>query len=125
MEWSPDSRKICFKGNVKDGGYEMAITAVDGSSSGFQVLTTENINSDFAWHPDGSSILVAKHSSEHAGIRLFLCDPSTAQFELLASQPLDQMNGSPAWSQDGRRIVFHSRPKQQPRLWSTSKTNLE
>ncbi len=36
MEWSPDSRQICFKGKVKGAGNEMAIANVEGSSKGFR-----------------------------------------------------------------------------------------
>jgi len=46
MAWSPDSRQIAFKGSVRDGKTEIALTSVDGSSKGFRVLTTQNADPD-------------------------------------------------------------------------------
>ena len=121
MEWSPDSRQICFKGKVQGAGNEMAIANVEGSSKGFSVVTSDEVVEDFSWHPDGSRILISKHSTEHAGRRLFVCDPKTREFTLLESQPMDQQSVSGVWSPDGRRIVFISTPDPKPVPWQSPK----
>lgn len=121
MEWSPDSRQICFKGKVKGAGNEMAIANVEGSSKGFSVMTSEEVAEDFSWHPDGSRILISKHSPQHAGRRLFVCDPRTREITLLVSQPMDQQNVSGVWSPDGRRIVFSSTATPKAVPWESPK----
>jgi Tol biopolymer transport system component len=121
MEWSPDSRRICFKGDlavpVTGASSEMAITAVAGSSQGFTELTKANVQTDFSWHPEGRSILLSMRSPEHGGSRLFLCELQTGQMSLLPGQPLDQNNVSGVWSPDGRRIAFSSHREPKLQAW--------
>jgi Tol biopolymer transport system component len=117
MEWSPDSRQICFKGKVNGFANEMAITNVAGSSMGFSVVTSDEVVEDFSWHPDGSRILLGKHSPAHNGPRLFLCDPKTLKITLLESQPMDHKNVSGVWSPDGSQIVFSSIPDPKAVPW--------
>ena len=118
MEWSPDSRRICFKAGLLSGSsYEVAVTSTEGSSRGFRVLTTETTDNDFGWHPDGTCILLGRHSPQHGGMRLFVCDPETGGSELLESQPLEMPNHSGVWSPDGRQIAFVSHKPPQPTPW--------
>lgn len=117
MEWSPDSQQICFKGRRQDEKTEVAIISVDGSSKNFRVLTTESVLADFSWHPDGNSILMAMHSAEHSGLRLFNCDPATGKLKLMKSQPTAQKNASAVWSPDGSQVVFISTQDPKPMLW--------
>ncbi|MBI1312626.1 DUF1583 domain-containing protein, partial [bacterium] len=117
MEWSPDSRQICFKGRLRNQAesYEVAITSIDGSPKGFGVLTTETTDTDFGWHPDGSRILLAKTSPKfRGGPRLFVCDLKTGAIDLLTGQPIDMPNHSGVWSPDGKQIAFVSRRNPEP-----------
>jgi Tol biopolymer transport system component len=128
MEWSPDSRHICFKGGLTAqppgaaSDSEMAITDVAGSSHGFKTLTTARVQTDFSWHPDGRSILGSMNFPEHHGNRLFLCDLQTGKLSLLPTQPLDRKNVSGVWSPDARRIVFSSQRDPEPQPWRPDKT---
>ncbi|MDA0808933.1 MAG: hypothetical protein O3B68_13125 [Planctomycetota bacterium] len=120
MEWSPDSQQIVFKGRLIDGTFETCITALDGSDKEFRVLTTDSVDTDFGWHPDGGSILMSKHSAAHSGKRLFVYDLSTEKFSLLETQPMDQINTYGVWSPDGKQILFNSRRLPEPVLWKPS-----
>ena len=115
--WSPDSRQIAFKGAVKGGESEVAVTSVDGSSNGFRVLTTETTEPDMAWHPDGKSLLLAMKSKEHSGNRLFVYNLATSELSLLESQPMQQTNYHGVWSPDGRRLSFSSIRVPEPIPW--------
>ncbi len=117
LEWSPDSQQICFKGRVANSSdrYEVATTSIDGSSTGFRILTKETTDTDFGWHPDGSRILLAKTSPKHlGGPRLHVCDLRTGEITLLETQPLDLPNHSGTWSPDGKQIAFVSRRNPEP-----------
>lgn len=96
----------------------MAITNVEGSATGFAVITETEVVEDFSWHPDGNKILLGKHSPKHAGHRLFVCDPKTRDITLLESQPMDQKSVSGVWSPDGQQIVFSSTPSPKAVPWS-------
>ena len=80
-------------------------------------LFDEDIVEDFSWHPVGSKILMAKHSPEHAGHRLIVCDPKTRKITLFESQPMDQKSVSGVWSAGGRQIAFSSTPNLKPVPW--------
>ena len=120
MEWSPDSQQIVFKGRLIDGTFETCITSLDGSDKEFRVLTTDSVDTDFGWHPDGTSILMSKHSAAHSGKRLFVYDLSAGNFSLLETQPMDQINTYGVWSPDGKQILFNSRRLPEPILWKPS-----
>ena len=119
MEWSPDSHRICFKGGLSKGGTELAITEVAGSSHGFESLTTEPVETDISWHPDGKKLLVPRM---HSGtVQLFVCDIATRTFTEFKGQPARQNNTSAAWSPDGKRIAFVTTPPVERIPWKPSR----
>ncbi|MEZ6122503.1 MAG: DUF1583 domain-containing protein [Planctomycetaceae bacterium] len=118
MEWSPDSRRICFKAGLASGGEELAITSVAGSNREFQVLTDSPVETDPSWHPDGSRILVAMPSPKHSGvIRLFVYDLAEKSFTYLTGQPSYQNNNSGVWSPNGKQISFISLSEPERVRW--------
>ncbi|MEZ6121885.1 MAG: DUF1583 domain-containing protein [Planctomycetaceae bacterium] len=120
MEWSPDGRFICFKGNTKTGETEMAVVSTEGVSEEVKVLATGNVHPDFSWHPTQNRILLARRSNRHGGTRLHICDPDSGDITLLETQPLNSENISGVWSPDGRKIVFVSQPRPEPIPWHPS-----
>lgn len=117
MEWSPDSKRICFKGNLVDGDSEMSVTSVEGSSVEFHTVTDANVQTDFSWHPDGDRILISLPAPGPARYQLYNCEWRTGRISHLAGQPEDQENVSAVWSPDGQRIAFIGRPEPRPVLW--------
>jgi hypothetical protein len=99
---------------MRNGTSEVAITAVNGSSKGFRVVTTERVAPDFCWHPDNDRIMISK-----AG-KLFFYEFKSKQVLLLPGQPMDQTNQAGVWSVDGRRIAFSGVPQAKPIPWRPS-----
>jgi Tol biopolymer transport system component len=110
MGWSPDSRRISFKGHRSDGS-ESAIISVDGSSTEFRIITEENLSGDFNWHPDGHRILLSM------GGKLHVYDVETGKLNLFPGQPTDRGIGGPSWDPATERILFTSTPKPEPVPW--------
>lgn len=108
--WSPNSKQIAFKGNIKGGQTEIAMTSVEGSAKGFRVVSEDTFDPDMAWHPDGNRLMLAKVSQVHSGRRMFVYDLAESKLSLLESQPMDRINTHGVWSPDGKQIVFSSRP---------------
>ncbi len=118
-DWSPDSKKLCFRGRRPDGGYDTAIIDVSGensnSTSGEKPkLTvcfdaTKGYSNEFAWHPDGDRILLFQHVNP----------PQLAEFKpeadvtttLVEGQPKDRANVAITWSLDGKTLYFMSKSK--------------
>ena len=111
MEWSLDSSEIVFLGHLRNGKSEVAITAVDGSSKGFRVITTDRVAPDFCWHPNNDRIMISK-----AG-KLYYYEFKSKDVLLLPGQPMDQSNSAGVWSADGRFVAFTGVPKAKPIPW--------
>ena len=112
--WSPDSKAICFKGRLQNGGDEVAIVDVRGSRRGFKVrlsgATAAQFNPDIAWHPGGSRIAMPKKSQAGEPGQIYEFDPSRDDEPTrLEGQPANRHNGGMCWSPDGRTLVFLSR----------------
>jgi len=78
MGWSPDSRRLCFKGR-KQRGNDLASISMAGDDPDLKVhVATElRIEPDFAWSPDGVRILFCMESRDHPNDLLYELDPST------------------------------------------------
>lgn len=109
--WSPDSRRVCFKGRRSDGTNEFAIVTVEGVEPDLRVCCDANdYNEDIAWHPDGESIVIPRASrpSEPARLDRFrLEDPKTV--EPVRGLPLDRHNSGMCWSRDGKKLYYIQR----------------
>jgi Tol biopolymer transport system component len=120
MEWSPDGRQIVFKGDLKTGGSEVGVVSIDGSTKGIRVLTKEQTETDFSWHPEGTRILMVRHSRQHAGNRLFVYDLQTEDLSSVAGIPPDVTVNGCDWSPDGRQIVLSGWRPTAPVPWTPS-----
>lgn len=78
MAFSPDSKRLVFKGKLAVG-HELAIIDVVGEPNlRRRFRTNEAMGSDFAWSPDGRRILFDMHSSQHGKQLVFQLDPDGA-----------------------------------------------
>lgn len=114
LSWSSDGQWICFKGNLPDGGSEVAIVHREGQSKGFKVLLpnkdiagVEDYNSYFSWSPDSKQILVPMKMDKDSNLQLYIFDPEGKNPpKILPGQnPIHRFYGS-SWSPDGKNIVL-------------------
>ncbi len=65
LAWSPDSNCLVFKGKLDDQQSEVAILDVASGKLSQKLRTSMEIGDDFAWLPDGATILFPWFSEEH------------------------------------------------------------
>ncbi len=112
FDWSPDGKRLCFKGVNLDGQEELAIAHAEGSSQGFKVRVKEKTGPNVAWSPDGKQILMNKWCKERKRQQVYVLDPDSDEPpKLLAGQDPERSNTSGEWSPDGKKIVFASGQK--------------
>jgi Tol biopolymer transport system component len=112
FNWSPDGKRVCFKGSRQDGKVELVVAPVDESDGGLRTWPLEKVGPDVAWSPDGKKIVIYNYSKERKGHQLYWLDPdSDDPPRLLDGQDPNRKNLDPEWSPDGKQIVFSSAQK--------------
>lgn len=119
LGWSHDSRRIAFKGRLRETGIEEVAVIDVGPPHRLTVLHSpaSGINADFTWSPDSEQVLFSMHSPEHKGHRLFLSPRNEpGSFALFPNQPSDQWIYECAWSRHGL-MAFCGERMHQPQDW--------
>lgn len=106
--WSPDSRRICFKGHRANRTIDIGIVTVDGDDPKLSVrYDGAKIQSDFAWFPDGTRIMFPMAGPK---VQLYEFDPDGDGDPVrYPQQPRNRNNGGECWSRDGKTLVYMSR----------------
>lgn len=111
MTWSPDSRFLCFKGQKADGTQEVVTldTVSEKPEPKVHHSTKQNINSDFAWHPDGNRIVFGMRCEERKHVQLYEFDPGQdVPPALLPGQDETRNNTDVCWTPDGKQLIVVS-----------------
>lgn len=110
-KWSPDSRRICFKGRRPDGTHEIGIVNVVGADPQLRVVCDgSEFNPDIGWSPDGSRITLPKRSQPGQPGQIFVFNPNRYEAPVpLKGQPTDRANSGMCWTRDGETFIFLSR----------------
>jgi len=110
MAWSPDSRRIIFKGLNTDDKYEIGIVDARGAKRGLVHRIEGEIPATFAWRADGSRVLFLKPCPERASrMQMYLLDPGSEDpSQLLPGQDPKRNYVDIAWSPDGKKIAASS-----------------
>lgn len=108
--WSPDGSQIAFQRHDSATQTD-AIFVVPAAGGAPTDLTNDPSSSyiDPAWFPDGSRILVSSDRGDQSQLDLWALDLRAAgprpSFERVTNTP-SRDERDPAWSPDGRRIVY-------------------
>ncbi|MEO2018603.1 MAG: hypothetical protein ABGZ53_29985 [Fuerstiella sp.] len=115
--WSPDSKRLCFKGQGPNNEIHVASVAVhNGLDLTVHFRGDDNIRADLAWL-DNNTVAFTQSSAEHQQNKLVTIPtniPQTAASSALqpiAGQLQNHANGSPAVSTDGKTLIYISRSK--------------
>jgi Tol biopolymer transport system component len=107
MAWSPDGKRIVFKGTNAEGKQEVGIVDARGEKFGFVRRFEGDVLASFAWSPDNSRILFVKQDQESQRYQLFFVEPDTkAAPQLLPAQDDLRDFSDITFSPDGKKIVF-------------------
>jgi Tol biopolymer transport system component len=102
--WSPDGRRIAFKGETPSGGaIEVADSDGRNRSRIFEELGN-NILRTPAWSPDGSQI-VFLYSGERL-VDVWVVHPDGSGAHRLLQTRMDTNAGPPVWSPDGQMFAY-------------------
>ncbi len=116
--WSPDGKRICFKGILPDGSSEIAVISVEGPEHALKVLLPSSAlpevgssNCTMAWGGTGNQILVTMQRKTDRLPRLYVFDSTGVKPpRLFPKFPADWMSNDMAWSSDGKRVVVSVYP---------------
>lgn len=115
MAWSPDGKRIVFKGLSAEGKQEVGIVDARGEAFGFARRFTGNVLASFAWSPDQSQILFVKQDPETQRYQIFSIEPDTQNPpQLLPAQDDLRDYSDIAYSPDGKKIVFSCHKRVAP-----------
>ena len=109
--WSPDGKRLCFKGLNGDGTQEVATVNMIGDKPELKVHYSAkvDINADFAWHPQGHRIVFAKFCAERSHVQMYEFDPDkNDRPTLLKGQDETRNNTDMCWTPDGKRLIIVS-----------------
>lgn len=113
MAWSPDNKRIAFKGITTDGEKEVGIVDARGEKFGLiRRPAFGDVHESLAWSADGSRILVTKPCPERENrTQVYWFNPDRDEpLQLLAGQDPTRPAVTAACSPDGKKLVISCMP---------------
>jgi hypothetical protein len=109
--WSPDGFEILFETTTTDGS-DLWIFDRSGNET-IQVGSGTYHDQDASWHPGGEQIVFASDRHD-TGLDIWAADLSTGLSWRMSHHPGDEVE--PAWSEDGRHLVWVRKQQQRYQL---------
>jgi len=102
--WSPDGRRIAYRGTRK-GFRNVWVKTVDGTSEEQQLTKGDHLQTPLSWSPDGKYLLYADLAPD-TGQDIWIVSPMDGNAQPVVKADLTQMAAE--WSPDGRFIAYMS-----------------
>lgn len=108
MSWSPDSKRIVFKGINAEGKKEVGIVDARGESFGLIRRPFADVHESFTWTADGTRVLVTKPCPERENrAQVYSFNPDKDEpLQLLPNQEPLRGSTTAAASPDGKKLVL-------------------
>jgi TolB protein len=110
VAWSPDGKRICFKGK-KDRSQQVVTVNTSGDKPGLRVHHKGKfaVNADFAWHPTEDRVIYAMQCRERKLKQLYEFNPTNEKAPtLVEGQDITRNNTDACWTPDGKRLIVIS-----------------
>jgi uncharacterized protein (TIGR03067 family) len=122
LTWSPDGKWVCFKGDLTDGGSEIAAVSAEEGKKGFKVVLPsdakpeiDKADATIGWGGAENQIVLSTQSKTDGKPRLYFYDfAGVAAPKPVPGIPADWYSFGPAASADGKVVVFAAVPPMQP-----------
>jgi len=111
--WSPDGGTLALSADNGTGAFQIWLSAADGANA--RAITREGNWQQPFWSPDGRHIAVSA-KLDRSAFRILVMDAEGGDIREIA-QPENADNVHPAWSPDGRGLVFTSGEGKSGALW--------
>jgi len=114
--WSPSGREIAFTSS-RSGTPQLYVMDAEGTNVR-RITWSGSYNDGAAWHPEGTAIAYSYREKGGNRFDIAVVDVVTGESRLLTQAP--GSHEAPAFSPDGRRIVFQSNRSGSPQIWVMS-----
>jgi TolB protein len=111
--WSPDGRTLAYSADDDAGEFQLWLAAEDGSNA--RTITKQGNWQQPFFAPDGRRIAVSARLGMGAFRIVIISADGSSLYRI--PQPENSDNVHPAWSPDGRSIVFTSGKQASAALW--------